>query len=136
MSLVVLSMSLLGLLALQGVGTQYGNKSYFMTQAMLQSYDILDRMRANSTAAMDGAYNQNPIPKDYALDCSHNVCSTQQLADYELVTWNTQNATLLPQGSGLIKRAGNLFTVEITWREWDSAEGSAEYRNHTSSARL
>ena len=46
-SLVILAMGLLGLAALQGLGTKFGNKAYFRSQAITQAYDIFDRMRAN-----------------------------------------------------------------------------------------
>lgn len=135
-ALVVLSMSLLGLIALQGLGTQYGNKSYYRTQAVVQAYDIIERMRANHTAVSVGDYMQEPIPANYSTDCSHDRCSSRDLANYDLVSWNTHNASLLPQGTGFITRAGDVFTVEINWREGSDSDGPAEIKSLNLSAQL
>ncbi|HLE93281.1 MAG TPA: type IV pilus modification protein PilV, partial [Sulfuricaulis sp.] len=47
-ALLVLSIGLLGLAALQTTSLQYNTGSYFRTQATFLAYDIIDRMRANT----------------------------------------------------------------------------------------
>lgn len=135
-SLVILSMGLLGLVTLQGLGTQYSNKSYFRTQAIVQAYDIIDRMRANLSAASTGDYTHDPMPEDYSTDCGRDGCSTRDLAHYDLVNWNTHNARLLPDGAGLITRQGDVFTVKINWREVSNTSSAGEVKTLNVSAQL
>ena len=135
-SLLILSMGLLGMAALQGLGTQYGNEAYFRSQAIAQTYDMFDRMRANPTAVVDGKYEQDPIPTAYATDCATNGCTTSDLANYDLVNWNQLNNELLPGGAGSVTRQGDAYTVRVTWQEDANDDGTAENQSFSLSARL
>lgn len=135
-TLIVLSMSLLGLVMLQGLGVQYANKAYLRTQAMLQAYNITEHMRANKRAADTGDYTNGQIPAHLNKDCIRDICSTGELARYHLVHWNTHNAALLPEGAGTITREGGLFIVQINWREPGHTDGPDEIKSLELSARL
>ena len=135
-SLLILSMGLLGMAALQGLGTQYGAEAYFRSQAVVQAYDMIDRMRANPTAVVKGRYEQEPIPTGYATDCVDNACTVGELADYDLVNWNRLNGELLPNGSGTVTRQGDVYTVQVTWQEDASDDGTTETQSYSLSARL
>lgn len=135
-SLLILSMGLLGMAALQGLGTQYGNEAYFRSQAIVQTYDMIDRMRANPTAVAEGKYEQDPIPATYTADCKSNTCTTSDLASYDLVNWNQLNNELLPSGAGSVTRQGNAYTVRVTWQEDANDDGAAEIQSFSLSARL
>ena len=52
-ALFVLSIGLLGLAALQTTGLRFSHQSYERTQATLQAYDIIDRMRTNKSGTGD-----------------------------------------------------------------------------------
>ena len=52
-ALFVLSIGLLGLAALQTTGLKLNHQSYERTQATLQAYDIIDRMRTNKSGTGD-----------------------------------------------------------------------------------
>ena len=135
-SLLILSMGLLGMAALQGLGTQYGNEAYFRSQAIVQTYDLIDRMRANSAAVAAGRYEQDPIPTTYTVDCIRNECTTGDLANYDLVNWNQLNSELLPNGTGIVTRQDDTYTVQVTWQEDTNDDGTPETRSFSLSARL
>ncbi len=133
-ALLVLSIGLLGLAALQTMGLKFNTQSYQRTQAVLNAYDIIDRIRANPGAMGAGAYDDiNLTYSPPAADCMAATCSTTQMADYDIGQWKAALTELLAQGQGGICR-GTLtlnpysctvdatateFTVGITWVEND-----------------
>ncbi len=133
-SLLVLSIGLLGLAALQTTGLRFNSQSYQRTQAVLNAYDIIDRIRANPGGMTDGVYNDvNLSPAPFITDCAAINCSTTLMADYDIGQWKESLGNLLPQGQGAICRGAltlnpyacvenagaTLFTVGITWLEND-----------------
>lgn len=113
-TMVVLSIGLLGLAGLQVSGLQNNQSSYYRTVAMQQAYNIADRVRANPAGEKAGAYDSisgtgtNP-------GCISSGCSPAQMAQYDQYAWNTDNANQLPSGKGTVTRNGNLFTVTVMW---------------------
>ncbi|HVI57475.1 MAG TPA: type IV pilus modification protein PilV [Luteimonas sp.] len=59
-AVLVLAIGLLGIAALQATTLRAGQSSFERSQAVIQTYTILDRMRANVAQARIGAYD---IPK-------------------------------------------------------------------------
>ncbi len=57
-AVLVLSIGFLGIAALQAKSLSTNNSSMSRTQAVIESYSILDAMRADRTNALAGAYNQ------------------------------------------------------------------------------
>ncbi len=119
-SIVVLSIGLLGLAALQVVSLNNNQTAYYRSIATQQAYDIADRIRANRT----GNYNalDATIPTD--PDCFTNVCTTAQMVTADHAQWNTSNQRLLPAGSGTVTGAAGIFTITVSWSE-KSPTGSA-----------
>lgn len=122
-ALFVLSVGLLGLAALQTIALKFNTQSYMRTQATLQLYDIVDRMRANRDAAgtVNVVYStEAPMgAKPGAADCASTACSAADLARYDIRQWNTANAQLLAQGEGAIRKTGSIYTITIQWKEND-----------------
>lgn len=133
-ALAVLSIGLLGLAALQTTGLKFNHQSYERTQAVIQAYDIIDRMRANKSG--DGA-TVNTIYESVALgtapaasECTSS-CTGDQLAQYDIRKWNLANAALLAEGKGAVCKGnfssdlgscsttGSIFRIAITWKEKD-----------------
>ena len=56
MALVVLSVGLLGIAALQMTSLRNNRGAHLRSQAQVMAYDITDRMRANRNAALANAY--------------------------------------------------------------------------------
>lgn len=135
-SLVILAVGLLGIAAMHGLGTKFGNKAYFRSQAIAQAYDIVDRMRANPAAVIAGDYIQDPLPSASSSDCRSSACSAADLATYDLVAWNTLNGTVLPNGSGAVSIAGLAITVVVNWVEDNNSDGVAETKSVSITAQI
>lgn len=136
-ALLVLSIGLLGLAALQTTGLKLNHQSYERTQAVMQAYDIIDRMRANrsgSDRSINGIYQSVAIGNQPgSTDCQSVSCNVSQLAEYDIRQWNAANGALLPEGKGAICRgtfSGDLsscaidtnisiYRIAMTWKEND-----------------
>ena len=84
--------------------------------AVIQAYDVADRIRANRAGINAGNYNNiNSTPTDPG--CAQTLCTPQQLAQLDAHEWNTANASLLPAGTGTVVRNpnGETFTIRIQW---------------------
>lgn len=134
-ALLVLSIGLLGLAALQATGFKYNSDAYYRTQASILAYDIIDRMRANPKGAGDGDYEIDETNVAAKLDsfasatkCDVNPCSTPSaIALYDLGRWyEAQRAVLPAPGTrpSTIDKTGNVHTIIIRWRERGDIEMS------------
>lgn len=120
--LLVLSLGLLGLAALQTTGLKFNQQSYQRTQAVFLAYDIIDRIRANSTGKTAGLYDSittSTMPTISSGQCTSTACTTAQLADYDIYSWKTNITRLLNSGTGSVSTSGTRRTVTIQWKEND-----------------
>lgn len=140
-AVLVLSIGLLGLAAMQVRALQYNQSAYMRSQASLLAYDVMERMRANPAAALAGSYDvalADSPSTTTACNTSSVSCSDAQLAAYDLATWQCQlgdwssssacaslgiDAGVLPDGRGAIQQNGNLFTVTIQWTDRRDDDG-------------
>lgn len=139
-ALLVLSVGLLGLAALQTTGLAFNHQSYERTQAVIQAYDIIDRMRANRSDTGDAINsNYNNVSLGYMQTpskyCTATECNGNELAAYDIWYWNAANASILAEGRGAICKgtytddtkgypsscsvAGSIYRVAVTWKEKD-----------------
>lgn len=138
-SLLVLSIGLLGLAFLQGQGMKYNTDAYLRTQATILAYDIVDRMRANSSASGSGGYS---VSSKSAVDATKTaydscksstcycdksdgsvICTTSNLAVYDLGKWYEAQESLMPVdplNPSTISKSVNTHTITIKWIERDS----------------
>ena len=123
-ALVVLSIGLLGIAALQGVGLRSSQGAYLTSQAGLLAYDIADRIRANPDNF--ATYN------GFATDCP-DVVATTPLVTADLNEWSCAVEALLPGGEGRINGLETLlpgigmvtrYTVTVEWEDLQSAGGA------------
>ena len=116
-ALLVLSIGLLGLAALQTTGLRSNEMASMRTTATMLAYDISDRMRANPQGTTNGEYEKplsNPVP-----DCTSANCSPAELAAFDLSQWKTALAQL-PGGQGDISQAVSsplINTITVRWDE-------------------
>jgi type IV pilus assembly protein PilV len=111
-SVMVMSLGLLGVASLLGKSLSGSHNSSLRTQAVVLANDIADRMRANRTTALSPAPNnyQGIAPADgrcRAVHYGHRhgapiACTPQQLAADDLFDWRAQIAAVLPQGIGVV----------------------------------
>ncbi len=139
-ALLVLSIGLLGLAALQTTSLKYNTDSYFRTQATYFVYDIVDRMRTNSDSVVDGgtydvpdASSATSIISTYQ-SCSGStcacdataVCDATQLATHDLGKWYERMGQVLPGASNNLATiaidSAKVVTVTITWTERDMSK--------------
>ena len=93
-SLLVLSIGLLGVAALLSTSLRHNHSAHLRSQATVLAHDIVDRMRAHRTGG--------PI------------------ATTDLSQWKALLGAALPAGRGAIARSGSVVTITI---EWDDSRG-------------
>lgn len=116
-ALLILSFGLLGIAGLQATSLRNNTAAYQRTQANFLAYDMVDRMRANRTAAVDGNY-------DIALEATPAGTSVAAL---DLIAWKAQLETALTSGDGSVACDANaICTIVVQWNEV-SAGGTQEF---------
>ncbi len=130
-ALLVLSVGLLGLAALQTTSLRYNTESYFRTQATYLAYDIIDRMRTNSLGVTGMNYDvpnsgSASVAMSSTAACGTGSCSTSDLAKYDLGQWYARMGQVLPGSTipaanlaTITRTAGNQVTIIINWVERD-----------------
>ena len=126
-ALVILSIGLLGIAGLQGVGLRSNQGAYLTSQASLLAYDIADRIRANPTMIAAGG-TISTAAGDCALDTSGLA-----LAEADRIAWSCSVQSLLPSGSGTVSRgphpvlAGiSVYTIDLEWQDRQAVQLQAE----------
>lgn len=108
-ALVILSVGLIGLAALQTGGLRNNNSALIRSRAVLAAEDILDRMRANRADALDEDY-------DIAIGDAVNGTYTG-LVFTDLDEWKSGLALCLASGDGSVDVSGVIATVVVQWTE-------------------
>lgn len=111
-ALLVLSIGLLGVAALQLTALQNNNNALFRSQATYLAYDIADRIRANRGAALAGGY----VVGYGAAPAGATVERT------DIQAWKTMLAATLPAGDGSIDINAATGAAVIRIR-WDDSKG-------------
>ena len=109
-ALLILSIGLLGLAALQATSLKINHGALLRTQATFLTYDMMDRLRANRTAALAGQC-------DIAMGAT--ISGTSMCAD-DVTDWQDNFVgALLPSGQGLIdcSTTANVCVVTVQWDE-------------------
>ncbi|MCY0965535.1 type IV pilus modification protein PilV [Parathalassolituus penaei] len=107
-SVVVLSVGLLGMAALQARSLQENRGAYLRSQGSILAYDILERIRANSDAAIAGKYDMSMGTRKFSTGNS--------MADTDLKDWVANLTSLLPSGDGSVDCDSNgNCTVIVQW---------------------
>lgn len=117
-SLIILSLGLLGYAGLQSVTIKNSHNAYLRSQATSLAYNALDRMRANRTK-IDGyvmSYGGDPT-------------------DPDAVAWQTELLATLPDAQANISRDAATDQVTITIKWYDSTN-SADSHEFTTSSRI
>lgn len=125
-ALVVLSVGLLSVAALQGVGLRSSQGAYLTSQASLLAYDMADRIRANreDLVVYDG----------FETDCA---VAGAGLSGADLQEWSCAVEALLPDGLGridgeIVEDFGVIgtitqYTITVTWTDLQADGGTWSY---------
>ncbi|HKK14561.1 MAG TPA: type IV pilus modification protein PilV [Gammaproteobacteria bacterium] len=140
-ALIVLSIGLLGLAAMQTKGLHYNHEAYLRSAATVLAQDMTDRMRANRSAVLKGDYSTQSAPSDPGYDCANSfpggntTCTPAQIAKADRYAWYTQAQSDLPggcSGSGCkicldgnptdntaCDGSGSVYSIILSWKEKD-----------------
>ena len=124
-TLVVLSVGLLGIAGMQAGALKNNHAAYTKTQATNLAMDMADRIRANAdgSASYAGFDSKEDAVTDPGCIAAASGCTVAQMAQYDLFEWsqplNATNRPVLPQGRGQISEdaTNGEFTITIAWRE-------------------
>lgn len=127
-TLLILSVALLGLAFLQAQGMQFNTSAYARSQASMLSSDIIDRMRlnaANAAAYDTGSFSPTPADCDF---------TSAPDPDNDRDCWYRRLQEALPGGDGSITVNGTLVTVTVSWNERPGAQRDADFDPDTLAA--
>ena len=121
-ALVIFSIGLLGLAGLQAGGLRSNTQAQLRTIAIIQTYDMAERIRANPRGIEDGDYNALDDATPTAEDCISATCTAAEMATYDYYEWESTNQDVLPSGHGTVSSAlvggvARLFTITVMWDE-------------------
>jgi len=88
------------------------------TLASILASDMADRIRVNSTQALDTdnyIHTLGANTSGTATACEDNACSSSELAAYDYKQWDDQLVALLPGGEGQISASNK---NAAGWREY------------------
>lgn len=112
-TLLLVSIGLVGSLALQARAMQDNQSAYLRSQAVNMATDIADRIRLNPIGARANRYNidWSKQPADFKSDSNN-------LADRDLNSWLSWLKTGLgSRAAAQIQRSGDTYTVDIRWHD-------------------
>jgi len=120
-TLVILAFGLLGLAGMQSVGLKNAQSSQQRSQATMLSYDIVDRMRSNCSAALSGAYN-------IGLTATAPTGSAMPATDVR--NWRTTLSSALTAGTGSISvnAVNKVATVTVQWNDSRATGGASSHQ--------
>lgn len=124
-SLIVLSIGILGLTTLQTASLNFNAAASQRSQATALAYDMADRMRANRQAALGGEYDiafQDPTPA-CAAPATAGTVATQDIS-----AWRMALACRLPLATGSIARNGTEVTVTVQWDDSHGREAPMQFQ--------
>lgn len=135
-TVVVVSVGLLGLAGLQFAGLRASNNAQDATYAMQLAQDLADRIRANRVGALNGAYDPFSIdastPEQNNPGCQATACDPTNIAQldrYELHRrmypdkYGVSNTPpILPKPSLLVATTGQAFTITVKWGDSQSLQ--------------
>ncbi|MCB5196773.1 type IV pilus modification protein PilV [Deefgea salmonis] len=116
--IVVLSVGLLGLAALQLATLKHNQSSTERNMAVIQTNSVLSAMRADRENAINGQFN---------LGIDSDVSAGSSFASGVLDRWRTSISNQLGEGaSGAVNCNAALCTVTIRWDDSRAAQGDRE----------
>jgi type IV pilus assembly protein PilV len=116
-SLVVVSVGMIGIAALYGQGLSAGRTALYRTQAVNLAADMADRIRVNR---LGGANYGGPPANNHCDPPGAATCTPAQMAAHDLFVWTNLVQNQLPSGAGAVQVAGTsppTYTIDVGWQE-------------------
>jgi len=111
-ALVVISIGLLGIAALQLTSMKNTGSALQHSKAVWASYNMADRIRSNGVRFAD--YSGIDTASSYAQDCMNSACNDTQMVTADAAEW-TDKVRELPGGRGLVTGDPKRLTVTVMW---------------------
>lgn len=108
-SLLILSITLLGLARLQTLAMVHAHDAWLHTQAQQRAHDIFEHMRSHRQFALEDHYTL-PLPNN------GDVQNPPPPVEPALTEWLTRVEHQLPGAEAAIRRQGASLVVELQWR--------------------
>ncbi len=126
-SMVIISIGLLGLAALQASGIRFNHDAYVRTQATNLAYDVIERMRIDSVNAIGSdAYKGTYSAASPTAECNYHSVAVSAAIN----CWQIEIRDNLPGGEMDIGGVGgtnsNEFTIAISWQDRWQQKGTSE----------
>jgi type IV pilus assembly protein PilV len=129
-TVVIISVGILGVAAMQTLGVRYTQNSYMLSIATQQAQDMAERIRSNPAEMVDttsGGYYNN-ISGSFSgtkPDCITATCTSEQRAQVDHAEWSGTNSTLFGD-TGSVSRINNSFQITINWNDIESSGTAAK----------
>ncbi len=104
-TVVLLSIGLLGLAGLQMTGIRGGQQALESSNVYALAWDMADRIRANPRGVTEGRYDDLSGAPAALPGCIASGCSAAELAAYDYNRWRDALANRLPEGTGMVCRS-------------------------------
>lgn len=111
-SLLVISIGLLGIAALQITAMGQNTSALNHSQAVWIAYNMSDRIRANITEFSN--YDGIDTNTGYTQDCMSSACTNNQMLTADAADWTTLVGNL-PAGRGQITSNADGLLVTVMW---------------------
>jgi type IV pilus assembly protein PilV len=120
-SLVVLSIGLLGMAKMVMVSSHSNDSAYLRSQATALAYQAMDSMRANLTASTTNGYiTPLGVMPAATVNCSA-VCDNATLALSDVYAWKQHLKNALPSGTGSITTSATFPVIATVVVQWDDS---------------
>jgi type IV pilus assembly protein PilV len=119
-TLVIMSVGMLGIAGLYVQGLQAGRTSMFRHQAVTLGGDVADRIRANPTGGI--AYEAATGANNSCVGGTVN-CTPAQMAANDILLWGTQVSAALPSGAIAVDYTAGAgivpasYDITVSWVE-------------------
>lgn len=143
-TLIVLTVGILGFLGLQTQGLKNNHSAYIKSQVVSVIDDMADRMRANKAGLNANLYaniDTSTLSADPGFDCMTNYtetsianeCSSQELATYDIYAWGKTLGSLLFSGQGTVTCndspciSGSTHTITVSWDDYGTGNADVSF---------
>ncbi len=116
-TLIILSIGLLGLAGLQTRSMASNHTAYLKSQASILASDMADRLRSNVVGVRAGNYDDASGTSEVQETCLAAGCSPAIMATHDTHEWNTTLSQQLPAGQGTVTGNGTTFVITVFWDE-------------------
>ena len=112
-AILILAIGMLGVAAMQAMSLRNSLSALERSQATVQTYAIMDAMRANIADARNNQYNLALAAAPCAAPAAGGTLATRDLNNWI----NSLQATLGPSACGAVACAANVCEITIRWND-------------------